>query len=377
MILFNIACAHMLPRNVVLISEDECQAVGNDGVIDSIMTDAIANDFISGGVVCVTNADSILYLRAFGYRQVYPDTLPMMVNTIFDLASLTKPTSTAMCVFALYKDGKLDLNDLVSNYVPQIKDDFTIVHLLSHTSGLPAYLNVSNLLENAHDRDLPYVLLDSISHCPRLSPTGKRYRYSCLNYILLQHVIENIENKPLYEVAEERVFKSLGMFHTCYMPDSTLFPLIAPTEMQPDSTILHGVVHDPLARVMNNGNSGNAGVFSSAYDLALLAQYLLKNKDEKYIVEMSSVPDSLAFAKRTLGWQINSKELTYTGNFFSENAYCHTGYTGTSMIIDPEKKICLIILTNRVHPHDSGNITLLRASIADEVVKNFCAIENK
>ena len=342
--------------------------------IDSLMNDAVAQRLIPGGVVCVTDADTVLFLRAYGNRQVFPDTLQMSVNTVFDLASLSKPTSTAMCVFSLVSEGRLGLQDLASKYIPQLTDSFNITHLLTHTSGLPPYLNVKRLCEH-YGEPTPEALLDSISKCPRLSMPGEKCRYSCLNFILLQHVVQNICGKPLCEVARERVFEPLLMAHTSYMPDSTLLPLIAPTEYIPvpdaDSLLLYGVVHDPLARVMNHGNSGNAGVFSCAEDLARLGQFLLRNKNNTYVHEMTSMPDSLAFSGRTLGWGHNDSITSYTGSLFGPDTYCHTGYTGTSMIVDPDEELCLIILTNRVHPYDKGNLNPLRGALADVVFSVF------
>lgn len=335
--------------------------------VDSLMTAAVTSGLIPGGVVCVTDKDTILYLKAYGNRQVYPDTLPMTTETIFDLASLSKPTSTAMCVFSLVADGKLSLDDYVSKYVPQITDSFNITHLLTHTSGLPPYLNVKRLQDH-YGEATPEALFDSICKCPRLARPGEICRYSCLNFILLQHVIQNIEGLPLSEVAKQRVFQPLGMSSTCYLPDSALLQRVAPTEFTPDSVLLLGQVHDPLARIMNHGNSGNAGVFSTADDLARLGQFLLRNKQNKYVSAMTSMPDSLSFSGRTLGWGHNDSLTTYTGHLFGPETYCHTGYTGTSMIVDPDEELCLIILTNRVHPKDKGNLNPLRGAVADEVM---------
>jgi CubicO group peptidase (beta-lactamase class C family) len=127
---------------------------------------------------------------------------------------------------------------------------------------------------------------------------------------------------------------------------------------------------------MNHGNSGNAGVFSCAEDLALLGQYLLQNKNDKYIKEMTSMPDSLSFSGRTLGWGHNDSITSYTGTLFGPNTYCHTGYTGTSMIVDPDEELCLIILTNRVHPKDKGNLNPLRGAVADAVYRRFILKED-
>ena len=360
----NTSCAHAKVHEAVSCMPE----------IDSLMLSAVDSGLIPGGVVCVADCDTVLYLKAYGNRQVFPDTLPMTEETLFDLASLSKPTSTAMTVFSLVADGKLSLDEYVSKYVPQIKDSFNITHLLTHTSGLPPYLNVKRLVEH-YGEATPEALLDSISKCPRIARPGEKVRYSCLNFILLQHVIQNIEGKSLAEVARERVFMPLGMKHTTYMPDSAWLPMVAPTEYIPvpdaDSVLLHGVVHDPLARVLNHGNSGNAGVFSCAEDLARLGQFLLKNKKNRYVAQMTSMPDSLAFSGRTLGWGHNDSLTSYTGNLFGPQTYCHTGYTGTSMIVDPEAELCLIILTNRVHPKDKGNLNPLRGAVADAVYRRW------
>ena len=359
----NAACAQRVHEPVAVLPE-----------VDSLMNEAITAGLIPGGVVCVTDKDTILYLRAYGNRQVFPDTLPMTVETMFDLASLSKPTSTAMTLFSLVAEGRLSLDDYVQKYVPQIPDSFNITHLLTHTSGLPTYLNVKRLAEH-YGETTPEVLLDSICKCPRIARPGEKCRYSCLNFILLQHVIQNIEGKPLCQVANERIFMPLGMNHTTYLPDSVFLPLVAPTEYIPvpdaDSVLLYGVVHDPLARVLNHGNSGNAGVFSCAKDLARLGEFLLQNKNNKYVRTMTSMPDSLAFSGRTLGWGHNDSITSYTGTLFGPETYCHTGYTGTSMIVDPDAELCLIILTNRVHPRDKGNLNPLRGAVADAVFRRW------
>lgn len=337
--------------------------------VDSLMLAAIQAGQIPGGVVCVADKDTVLYLRAYGNRRVFPDTLPMTTNTVFDLASLSKPIATAMCVFALVSEGKLGHEDYVCDYLPQIKDSFNITHLLTHTSGMPAYLNVAHL-QKRYGRTDAEVLIDSISKCPRIAQPGRVCRYSCLNYILLQQVVQAIEGKPLSEVAKEKVFNPIGMTSTCYNPDSLMLNIVAPTEYIHDSVLLCGVVHDPLARVMG-GVSGNAGVFSCAEDLARLGMFLLENKNNEYIHTMTTMPDSLMFSGRTLGWGHNDSITSYTGKLFGPNTYCHTGFTGTSMIIDPDEELCLIILTNRVHPKAHGNINPLRGAVADAVMEYF------
>lgn len=344
-----------------------CRTVQPDfSRVDTLMQQAVCDTLIPGGVVCVVKDTGIVFIRAYGNRQVYPDTLPMTDSTLFDLASLSKPVSIASAVHRLAQMGKVDFNAPVSRYIPDFEGNISVMHLLTHTSGLPPYANAKRMekLYGAHN---PEGLLDYICHCPRDFEPGTDVRYSCLNFITLQHIIERVTGQDLRTACHTLVFDSLGMTHTDYCPDTALCDNIAPTEFTSDSVLLKGVVHDPLARVMNNGLSGNAGLFSNAHDLARLAQHLLQHKDSAAVLQLTTVPDSLSFSYRTPGWQINNDELTYTGTRLSNRACCHTGYTGTSMIVDPVNNLAVIILTNRVHPVDKGNVSPLRGAVTDAV----------
>lgn len=336
--------------------------------IDTIMQQGIADTLIPGGVVCIVRDTGIVYLHAYGNRQVYPDTLPMTTGTIFDLASLSKPTAIASEVHYLAQQGQIDLNAPVSRYLPGFEGNISVMHLLTHTSGLPSYANAKRM-EKLYGAPNPAGLMNYISHCPRTFEAGTDTRYSCLNFITLQHIVENITGKDIRTCCRQSVFLPLGMNHTDFCPDTALYNTIAPTELMPDSTLLLGVVHDPLARVMNAGLSGNAGVFSTAEDLSKLAVYLLQNKNTEAVQTLTTVPDSLSFSHRTAGWGLNTDNITYTGTLLSNQAYCHTGYTGTSMVIDPKNNIAVIILTNRVHPHDKGNLSTLRGEVTDAAAK--------
>lgn len=343
--------------------------------IDTLMNAAVLTRLIPGGVVCVTDADSVIFLKAYGNRSVYPDTLPMTDSTIFDIASLSKPAGTAMAALKLAEENKIALDDYVCKYIDEFEGDATIAQLLNHTSGLPSYVNVTKL-KKAYGVLNDTVLLDYVCHCPRIFKEGERAYYSCLNYIMLQHVIERASGEKFSDYCLKHVFLPLGMYSTRLLPDTTHLENIAPTELGKDNVLLWGVVHDPLARMLNHGNSGNAGVFSNAHDLALLAQLLLQNKSSDWVQLLTTEPDDAEPFGRTMGWEINSDDITFTGTMLSNCAYCHTGYTGTSMVVDPENNVAVIILTNRVHPKDKGNINKLRGLITDAVAQ-ILAITDK
>lgn len=337
--------------------------------VDSLMKDATDKALIPGGVVCITTSEGIIYNKAFGYRQLTPDTLPMTTDTEFDIASLSKPVGTAMALMQLVQDGKIDLNYPVQEYLPAFKGDAHVIHLLTHTSGLPAYMNVA-ALEKRFGKGNSKALIDTIARCPRIAAAGEKETYSCLNYIALQHIIEAASGIPFDQYVETHIFQPLGMYSTHYGARSRN---IAATEIPPGDTLpLVGIVHDPLAQKMNNGISGNAGLFSTASDLALLGQFLLRNKQEEVIRMMTSVPDSLqSVTRHCLGWGKQAADITYMGTEMSENAYAHTGYTGTLMAVDPDRDIAVILLTNRVHPQPKGNINPLRAAVCNAVIKQI------
>ena len=258
--------------------------------IDSLMLKAINEGLIPGGVVCIIQSDSIIFHKAYGYRQLVPDTLPMTIETTFDLASLSKPVGTAMALMTLAEEGKVDLNAPVSRYLPQYEGNAHVVHLLTHTSGLPAYMNPEGLRKR-YGAPAPQALMDSICRCRRLCNPGEKEIYSCLNYIVLQHIIQSVSHEEFALYVQKHVFDALGMHHTGY--GSTAHN-VASTEILHGTTIpLCGITHDPLARIMNDGKSGNAGVFSTSGDLAKLTLFLLNNKQDPVVWRMTHVPDSL------------------------------------------------------------------------------------
>lgn len=350
---------------------------------DHAIEKAIADKEIPGAVLAVVRHGKMAYLKAYGNKQVYPTTEKMDVNTVFDLASVTKPVATAISAMILIERGELRLLDKVNLFIPNYmawtdsagrKKDIRVLDLMTHTSGLPPYAPVSEL-EKKYGSSNPDGLIEHIATLKRDFEPETDFQYSCLNYITLQRIIETITRQSLRDFAKQNIFDVLGMKHTDYKPTGETLKRVAPTQRQPDGSVLRGVVHDPLARVMNGGISGNAGLFSDANDLAILAA-ALQNGGEyngKRILSplgvkaMRTVPRAVASLGRTPGWDVFTAYASNNGDLFGPNTYGHTGYTGTSIVIDPDNDTAVILLTNRAHPDDGGDAIRLRSLVANAV----------
>ena len=364
------------------------EAVGLDASrlanADRAIAQAIADKTIPGAVLCVERHGKIGYLKAYGNKRVYPNTEKMTTGTVFDMASCSKAMSTATCAMILIDRGQLRLNDRVDQYVSEFenwKDSITgeteairVIDLMTHTSGLPPYAPVQEL-KKKYGSPNPQAVVNWISHCKRLYAPETGWTYSCCNYIMLQQVIEKITGQTLQQFAHDNIFAPLNMRHTDYRPSKELAALCAPTEKQADGNCLLGMVHDPLACTMMGGLSGNAGLFSSAEDVATYCAAIL-NKGElngKRILSplavkcMETVPRSLAQFGHTPGWGISTPYSSNSGDLLSAQTFGHTGYTGTSIVIDPANDVAIILLTNCVHPVDKGNVVRLRALVANAV----------
>lgn len=349
---------------------------------DKVIEKAITDKEIPGAVLAVVKDGKMAYLKAYGNKQVFPTTQKMDVNTVFDLASLTKPIATAISAMVLVERGELRLLDKVNLFIPNFapwkgpngSKDIRVVDLMTHTSGLPSYANVSEL-QKKYGSPNPDGFIDYIATWRRDFEPQTKFQYSCLNYITLQRIIETISKQSLRDFAKQNIFDVLGMKHTDFQPKGETLQRTAPTQKMPDGTLLKGIVHDPLARVMNGGISGNAGLFSDANDLAVLAAALLN--DGEYngkrilsplgVKAMRTVPRSVSTLGRTPGWDIFTAYASNNGDLLGPNTYGHTGYTGTSMVIDPDNNIAVILLTNRAHPDDGGEIVRLRSLVANVV----------
>lgn len=383
--------------------------------VDSLILAAVKDSKIPGAVICVVEGDHVAYLQAYGHRQVYPDTLPMTKDTQFDLASLSKCVGTGMAMMTLIEKGLVGLNDPVSKYLSgyqpyvykdgRVDREQRIVDFLTHTSGLPAYASYTELLKDEPKATLErrkQLLLEYMGTCKRQAPAGTEFCYSCLNFITMQYVIEQVTGKKLDRYANEAVFRTLGMSHTTYYPLGSRPKngvIVAPTEKialsaeAPVPSILYlnkaathwgnqdicyeAIVHDPLAREINAGVSGNATVFSTAADLAKMAVWML-NPDKfngpmqaATLHLMLTIPEGYEKFGRVLAWDCSSDYAGCKGSKTSDAVVCHTGYTGTSMVVDTEKKVAVILLTNRAHPNDKGGVGALRRAVADAIFTQF------
>ena len=369
------------PRKVHLSEEKLAKA-------DSAILDAISRKEIPGAVLGIVRHGCMAYKKAYGCRQVYPTIEPMTTETIFDMASCSKSMSTAISVMQLCENGMLRLTDPVANYIPDFcnwKDGegntatIRIQHLLTHTSGLPAYASVESL-KKKYGAPNPEGLLEHICQVKRQFKPGTDFQYSCLNYIVLQNIIQKCTGQSLKDYAREHIFLPLGMHHTFYLPIGDDYSrwtnLIAPTTRQDDGSVLRGEVHDPLARIMNGGISGNAGVFSTVDDIALLCATLQNGGrwkgtrilSEQTVHTMRTVPEWAKEFGRTYGWDVSSPYASCNGELLSSETYGHTGYTGTSIVIDPVNDISIILLVNAVHPIDGPSRMVRLRSLISNIV---------
>lgn len=369
------------PRKVHL-SEDKLAKA------DSAILDAISRKEIPGAVLGIVRHGCMAYKKAYGCRQVYPTIEPMTTETIFDMASCSKSMSTAISVMQLCENGMLRLTDQVANYIPDFSNwkdgegnttTIRIQHLLTHTSGLPAYASVESL-KKKYGAPNPQGLLEHICQVKRQFKPGTDFQYSCLNYIVLQNIIQKCTGQSLRDYAREHIFLPLGMHHTFYLPiggdHSRWTNLIAPTTRQDDGSVLRGQVHDPLARIMNGGISGNAGVFSTVDDIALLCATLQNGGrwkgtrilSEQTVHTMRTVPEWAKEFGRTYGWDVSSPYASCNGELLSSETYGHTGYTGTSIVIDPVNDISIILLVNAVHPIDGPSRMVRLRSLISNIV---------
>ena len=323
-----------------------------------------------GAVILVGRDEKILYRRAFGNQLITPRKEVMNEKTAFDIASLTKPVATACSIMILRDRGKIKLSDYVRQYRPDFacvgKEEAKIEHLLTHTSGLPAYTDANTLAEE-FGRPCPDKVIEKICSLKAMSEPGREFRYSCLGYITLAKIVEKISGRRIDQFADENIFEPLKMEHTAYKPTERWMDSIAATEVV-NGQPLRGTVHDPLAQLMD-GISGNAGVFSTADDLSIYCRMLINGGTYKRKRILS--PESVrlltaAFSHgRARGFDVKSSYSWIKGDNAPEGTFCHSGYTGTSIVCDPVGKIFIIILTNRAHPDDKGTVKPLRTKVAD------------
>lgn len=418
--------------------------------LDQAMQESISAGETPGGVILIYRGKEVVFEKAYGNRAVGDNPEPATPDTIYDLASLTKPVATATAIMKLVEQGKLRLTDRVSKYIPEWKntpeeeqqkqlidqlgraisagylspdiatgtslddetsrvlqkattsipdlvsresardqfnllprdrESITIRHLLTHTSGLPSFERYYERYPEGNARDK---IISDISQVNLRGPVGGQFIYSDLGFIVLGDLVERISGKPLDEFCSEEIFAPLGMTDTFFgVPDDKL-NRTAPTEWMatPNAddgstrTMIRGIVHDGNARTQN-GIAGHAGLFGTARDLAIFSGMMLHVQATPQDMPVLSPATIKTMTRdharlehsnieRGLGWDIISGYNSQKGDLLN-SGFGHTGFTGTSLWIDPTEKLAIIVLTNRVHPDGNGNVVGLRARIANIV----------
>jgi CubicO group peptidase (beta-lactamase class C family) len=355
--------------------------------VDAIVRAGVESRAFPGGVLAVGRDGTLAHLRAFGRLSYDADAAAVATDTIYDLASLTKVVVTTTLAMILVDEGKLDLDARVHGYFPAFsspaKDRVTVRHLLSHSGGLlwwaPLYKELTGeaaYLERIVGLDLAY-------------EPGTKAVYSDLGIILLGDILERVGGAPLEAMARERIFGPLGMKEARYRPPAELLPRIAPTENDPwRGRVVRGEVHDENAFALG-GIAPHAGLFATASDLAPVAEMLLdggsfggRHVVSRATVELFTERAGVPGSSRALGWDTptdgsgprsstpGEPGFSSAGSLFSARSFGHTGFTGTSMWMDPERGLYVILLTNRVHPtRENVAIGRVRAQVADAAVR--------
>ena len=340
--------------------------------IDAIVQKAVDDGNIPGAVVLIGHNGKVVYRKAFGSRSLEPTHEPMTVDTIFDLASLTKCVATATSVMKLIEDGRVRLNDPVSAYLPDFaqngKADITVRELLTHYSGLPPDLDLKTPWQG---RETAYQMV--MQSKPQYPP-GSRFLYSDINFETLGFIVEKATGTPLNDFANTNIYTPLGMKDTRFLPPAEWSTRIAPTQYDENGKMLRGIVHDPTARRMG-GVAGHAGLFSTADDLSKFADDILSNHKvlTATATQKMSTPQQPANAAslRGLGWDIDSPFASNRGELLPVGSFGHTGFTGTSLWIDPITDTYIILLTNAVHPRGGKSVVSLRSRVATAVVESL------
>ncbi len=354
--------------------------------MNQVIAESIGKRELPGAVVLVARKGRVVWRRAYGSRVVDPDREPMTADTIFDLASLTKVVATATSIMILVERGKVRLSDPVSNYIPELKGEgregITIELLLTHRSG---YAPDFDLKERwtGYDEAVKRLITE-----PLRNPPGARFVYSDIGYIALGEVVSRVSGTTLDKFAGQNIFGPLRMRDTGFRPAFLVRKRVAPTEKRrgqmsylgdsPDDAgadgeeWLRGEVHDPTSYRMN-GIAGHAGLFSTADDLAVYCQMILGGGRYRGVRILS--PLSVAEMTRPrlvteagwtrgLGWDVNTRFSTNRGDLFPLGSFGHTGFTGTSIWIDPATSMFVVFLSNRVHPDGKGDVAALRGKVA-------------
>ena len=342
------------------------EALGFDSsrlaLIDDLVNEGLSQSKMPGAVVVVGRRGGVAFRKAYGFRQTMPQQVPMTIDTVFDLASLTKPIATATSVMVLIQQGKIDVNATVVTYLPDFaangKDKITVRHLLTHVGGLIADNSI---------KDYSGTPEQSIANIMALKPDaepGQEFTYSDVGFIVLGEIVKKVSGKNVHEFSQEAIYAPLGMTETGYLPGDALKARAAVTEQREDRW-MQGEVHDPRAYALG-GVAGHAGLFSTADDLSKYAVMMLNGGrlgDTEILnpatFQLMTTAVDVPRGRRALGWDARTGYSSNRGDLMSSQAFGHGGFTGTGIWIDPATDLFVLFLSNRVHPDGKGLVNPL------------------
>jgi len=346
------------------------------GFLDEVIREAVSTGEIPGAVALVARKGKIVYRKAFGFRAEEPSLEPMTLDSIFDVASMTKVMVSAPLIMLLVEEGRLSLLDEVALHIPEFgkrgKREITILQLLTHYSGLRPDLDLKPYWEG-YDKAIRLACMER-----PLEPPGTRFIYSDINYFILGDLIQRVSGLPLDELAQKRIFRPLEMTDTGFKPGRDLLGRIVPSG-QRDGKNVRGEVHDPTSHRMG-GVAGHAGLFSTVDDTAVWAQMILNGGAYNGTRVLSPLSvnrmTTPQFPRegvdwRGIGFDIQTRFSTARGDLFPVGSFGHTGFTGTSMWIDPYSETVVLLFTNRLHPNRNGNTVSLRQRVASVVAASL------
>jgi uncharacterized protein YbbC (DUF1343 family)/CubicO group peptidase (beta-lactamase class C family) len=360
----------------VRLPEAPAESLGFDpealAEVRAAVAEAVDEGAVPGAVVLVGRRGQIALVEAVGRRAVEPEPQEMTRDTVFDMASLTKPVATATAVMVLWERGEIDLDEPITAYLPELanhgKEAITVEMLLRHRAALIPDNAIGDYQEGVEEA------WRRINEIDLIGTPGERFRYTDVGFLILGRLVERVSGMTLDEFVRENVFGPLGMNDSTFLPldHGIALERIAPTEREGDDWV-RGVVHDPRSRAVG-GVAGHAGLFSTADDLAVYAQTLLNDgvgpKGTRILAPptvraMIDAGDTPEGERRGLGWDLNTGYSAPKGERFGPESFGHTGFTGTSIWIDPETEAFVILLTSRLHPGgDKPSPTALRRRLA-------------
>lgn len=374
---YTVGSGIMVKKNVLNVTEDQENSAYDFSKVDSVIAEGVIDSAYPGAVLFFGHENNLIYQKAFGKYTYEQNAQMMSTDAIFDMASVSKVVGTTTAAMLLYDEGKLDLNARVASYLPEFgnngKDIITVRNLLVHNAGLPAWKPFYKEFSTADE------VLNAIMKTELEYPVGSKFVYSDLGMITLQKIIERISGERLDRFLKTRVFDKLGMKRTMYNPPPELWYYCVPTEKDTywRMNTMKGKVHDETAYMLN-GVAGHAGLFSTAGDLSIFLQMMLqKGKyDDIQLIKESTVEEwtkkQSDQSSRGLGWDTKSESGSSAGKLFSANSFGHTGFTGTSVWVDKDSKLFVVLLTNRVHPtRDNSKLSKYRPRIHDEIVRSI------